>query len=198
MQPQDLTALKKFNCAACGAEAVWTPSKRTLVCPYCGTVANAELATDTQAVRENDLLVALTSMTEDDFGWQAERKTVKCQSCQAISVFDTTRTAQKCDFCGSPALLALEDNKAPVRPGSLIPFLVADTKVREDIRQWYGSHWFAPNKLSKKALTDTLHGVYLPYWTFDSSVHADWEAESGEYYYTRDREGRTERHTRWT
>ena len=198
MPEQDLTALKKFNCTACGAEAVWTPSKRTLVCPYCGTVASAELASDTQAVKENDLLHALKNLTEDDMGWQAQRKTVRCQSCHAISVFDPARMAQNCDFCGSPALLAVEDTKAPVRPGSLIPFLVADTKVREDIRKWYGSHWFAPNKLGKKALTDTLHGIYLPYWTFDAQVHADWEAESGEYYYTRDNEGRTQRHTRWS
>ena len=198
MADQDLTALKKFNCTACGAEAVWTPSKRTLVCPYCGTVANAELATDTQAVKESDLMEALHKLTPEDHGWQAARKTVRCQSCHAISVFDPARMAQNCDFCGSPALLAVEDTKAPIRPGSLLPFVVPDTKVREDIRQWYGSHWFAPNKLGKKALTDTLHGIYLPYWTFDAQVHADWQAESGEYYYTRDNEGKTQRHTRWS
>jgi Zn finger protein HypA/HybF involved in hydrogenase expression len=198
MAAQDLTALKKFNCKACGAEAVWTPSKQTLVCPYCGTVADVELATDIQAVRESDLLKALSNLSEEDFGWQAERKTVKCQSCQAISVFDSARVAQKCDFCGSPSLLNLEDTQAPVRPGSLLPFQVADTKVREQIRAWYGSHWFAPNALGKKALTDTLHGIYLPYWTFDAYANSRWSAESGEYYYTRDSQGRSERHTRWS
>jgi len=25
--------------------------------------------------------------------------------------------------------------------------------------------------------------MYLPYWTFDAQVHADWQAESGYYYY---------------
>ena len=29
----------------------------------------------------------------------------------------------------------------------------------------------------------TVHGLYLPYWTFDAQVHADWTAESGYYYY---------------
>ena len=32
-------------------------------------------------------------------------------------------------------------------------------------------------------MTDTVRGVYLPYWTFDAQVHADWQAESGYYYY---------------
>jgi Zn finger protein HypA/HybF involved in hydrogenase expression len=193
----EITALKKFNCTACGAEAVWTPSKQTLVCPYCGTVANAELNKDTAAVRENDLLKALRSLPEDEQGWNTERKTVKCQSCQAISVFDPTRVAQRCDFCGSPSLIAQDDIKAPVRPEAVLPFVVPDTKVRESIRQWYGSHWFAPNALGTKALTDTLHGLYLPYWTFDANVYAQWSAEAGYYYYTRDSQGRQERQVRW-
>jgi Zn finger protein HypA/HybF involved in hydrogenase expression len=198
MADQELTALRKFNCTACGAEAVWTPSKQTLVCPYCGTVADAALATDVTAVRENELHQALNRLTPDDEGWQVERKTVRCQSCHAISVFDPVRVSQNCDFCGSPSLLSVEDTKAPVRPGSLIPFIVAETKVREDIRRWYGSHWFAPNKLGKKALTDTLHGIYLPYWTFDALVHADWQAESGKFYYTKDNNGNSQRHVRWS
>jgi hypothetical protein len=196
-EPKDLTAIKKFNCTACGAEAVWTPAKKTLVCPYCGTVANVELNKDVAAVRENDLLLALKSVPEEEAGWQVARKTVKCQSCQAISVFDLARIAQRCDFCGSPSLLALDDIQAPVRPEALLPFTVPDTKVREDIRRWYGSHWFAPNALGNKALTDTLHGLYLPYWTFDANIYAQWQAEAGYYYTVQDSQGRSEQRVRW-
>jgi hypothetical protein len=28
-----------------------------------------------------------------------------------------------------------------------------------------------------------VKGLYIPYWTFDAQVHADWTAESGYYYY---------------
>jgi hypothetical protein len=94
-------------------------------------------------------------------------------------------------------LLAVDDIKAPIRPEGVLPFKVADTKVREDIRAWYGSHWFAPNKLGTKALTDTLHGIYLPYWTFDAQVHADWDAEAGYYYTVQDSQGRSEQRVRW-
>ena len=94
-------------------------------------------------------------------------------------------------------MIAVDDIKAPVRPSSLLPFNVADTKVREDIRTWYGSHWFAPNKLGTKALTDTLRGLYLPYWTFDAQVHADWTADAGDYYYVEDDKGNREQRVRW-
>ena len=33
----DIAALEKHACAACGAQAVWNPSKQLLVCPFCGT-----------------------------------------------------------------------------------------------------------------------------------------------------------------
>ncbi len=134
---------------------------------------------------------------DDQRGWAAEKKTVRCQSCNAISVFDAARVAQRCDFCGSPSLIEVDDIKAPIRPSSLLPFKIADTKVRETIRQWYGSHWFAPNNLKGKALTDTLHGVYLPYWTFDAHVAAQWQAEAGYHYTVTDGKGRSEQRTRW-
>jgi predicted RNA-binding Zn-ribbon protein involved in translation (DUF1610 family) len=193
----ELTALNKFSCPACGAEAVWTPAKHALVCPYCGTVSPAELQTDGSIVEENDLVEALRSIPDADRDWADQKKTVRCQSCNAISIFDAKRVAQNCDFCGSPALLAMDDVQAPIRPKSLLPFKVADSAVREQIRAWYGSHFWAPNHLGKKAMTDTLHGLYLPYWTFDAHADCPWEAEAGYYYYVRDSQGRQERRVRW-
>jgi Zn finger protein HypA/HybF involved in hydrogenase expression len=196
--PPELKALKKFNCKACGAEAVWTPAKQTLVCPYCGTVSDAAIKADASGIEENDLMAALQALPQEVRGWQVSKKTVRCQSCQAISVFDPQRMAQNCDFCGSPALIDVQDLESPVRPEAVLPFIVPDTTVRESIRRWYSSHWFAPNALGDKALTDTLHGIYLPYWTFDAQVHAQWQAESGEIYVVRDSQGNARQQVRWS
>lgn len=193
----EITAISKFACPACGAEAVWNPAKKALVCPYCGTVSPAELKADGTLIEENDLVTALRAIPDDQRGWAAARKTVRCQSCQAISVFDEKRVAQRCDFCGSSSLLKVDDIQAPIRPGSLLPFKIAETQVRENIRRWYGGHFWARSNLGDKALTDTLHGLYLPYWTFDAHAECDWEAEAGYHYYTKDSQGRQQRQTRW-
>ena len=76
-----------------------------------------------------------------------------------------------------------EEIKEAFRPESLLPMKVSETQVRDSIRRWYGSRWFAPSKLKRAALTDTVKGLYIPYWTFDAQVHGDWTAESGYYYY---------------
>jgi hypothetical protein len=182
----DATARKKFSCPACGGEAQWNPAKKALVCPFCGTIAPAQAElTDTgeQVIVEHDLVAALRGIPDDQRGWQADKVSVKCQSCQAISVFDAARVGQRCDFCGSSALVPYEEIKQAFTPESLLPMKISEDKVRVAIRCWYGSRWFAPNKLKCAALTDTVKGVYIPYWTFDAQVHADWTAESGYYYY---------------
>jgi hypothetical protein len=120
-------------------------------------------------------------------------------------VFDAQRTAQRCDFCGSPAIVAHTGGGEAITPQSILPFKISNGQIRDRIRQWYGSRWFAPNKLKTAALTDTLHGIYLPYWTFDAHASAQWQAQAGYYYYTtetyRDNNGnmqtRQVQHTRW-
>ncbi len=182
----DATAQKKFSCPSCGGESQWNPAKKALVCPFCGTVspAQAELsASGAEVIVEHDLAAALRGIPDDQRGWQAKKISVKCQSCQAISVFDPERVSQRCDFCGSTALVPYEEIKEAFRPESLLPMKLSENQVRDSIRAWYGNRWFAPNKLKRAALTDTVKGLYIPYWTFDAQVHAQWTAESGYYYY---------------
>jgi hypothetical protein len=204
----EIQAQKKFECPACGAEARWDPGKESLICPFCGTTSPAQVqitSTGEQVVQEHDLATALRGLSDDRRGWQAQKTSVQCQSCQAISVFDAERVGQRCEFCGSTALVPYEEIKQAIRPESLLPMKLAESQVRDIIRHWYRSRWFAPNKLKSQALTDTVHGLYIPYWTFDARVQADWTAESGYYYYTtetyRDSQGHTKtrqvRHVRW-
>lgn len=182
----EAVARNKFSCPTCGAEATWNPAKKALVCSYCGAVSpgNIELsATGEEVIVEHDLAQALRGIPDSARGWQVAKTQVRCQSCQAISVFDPNRVGQRCDFCGSSALVPYEEVKEAFRPESLLEFRISDTDVRESIRRWYGSRWFAPNALKSRAITDTLHGIYIPYWTFDAQVNAEWSAESGTYYY---------------
>ena len=201
----DVTALEKYPCAACGAQAEWNAAKQLLVCPFCGTSAPFEVDQTTGAFVEHDLSKALRELPDDSRGWQTAKHSVQCQSCKAVSVFDPERVGQNCDFCGSPALVDYQEIKAPIRPQCLLPFKVTESQVREHIRRWYASKWLAPNALKQRALVDRVRGIYIPYWTFDADAVCPWQAEAGHYYYTsetyRDNKGQTRtrqvRHVRW-
>lgn len=179
----EVRALRKHPCPECGGDAEWNAEKQALACPYCGTVlpwSGGDTPLGAPIV-EHDLETALANAPHP--GLQSEKQSVKCESCLAISIFDSDRAAQRCDFCGSPSIVPVDSLGDSITPESLLPAVIPATKVRDQLRAWYGSRWWAPNQLKRVALTDTLHGIYLPYWTFDAHVDARWTAESGYYYY---------------
>jgi len=197
--PAEAVARDKFHCPACGAEANWNPTKQKLVCPFCGTESPATLETRGAGtvIVEHPLVAALRGIPDSSRGWQAEKTSVRCQSCQAISVFDAAKVGQRCEFCGSTALVPYEQVKDAFRPESLLPLKIDEPNARDIIRAWYRRQWLAPNKFSARALTDTVKGVYLPYWTFDANAAADWTADSGTYYYVRENNQNVQK-VRWT
>ncbi|HEY1328946.1 MAG TPA: zinc ribbon domain-containing protein [Casimicrobiaceae bacterium] len=199
----ETSALAKFACPACGGEAVWVPAKQKLVCPFCGTESPAKIDVSGTIV-EHDLAAALRALPDDARGWRADVRQVRCQSCNAISVLDPARQAQTCPFCGSAQLAPYAETKPAFRPESVLPLRVDETAARDGMRKWYGRLWLAPSALKRRALTDTVEGAYLPYWTFDAKVDARWAAEAGHYYYTTEtyvQNGQTRtrqvQHVRW-
>ena len=180
----------KHPCPECGGELQWNAARQSLVCPYCGTAVPRIESKATQAATpalEQDLQAALGNPAAGR-GWGGHlspgaKREVQCQNYQAISVFVDGKVASRCDFCGSPAIVAHQALNDPITPQSLLPFKVSDVQMRGSLRQWYGSRWFAPSKLKSAALTDTLSGVYLPYWTFDAQASATWRADADHYYY---------------
>lgn len=204
----EVTSIRKHPCPECGGDAEWNAGKQALCCPYCGTILpwNEGQPRIGENIVEHDLLAALEKAHGVTAPGLLSRQAVKCQSCFAISEFESSHVAQRCDFCGSPSIVPAEGLADAITPESVLPKKLNDGQVRDILRQWYSTRWFAPNRLKKAALTDTLRGIYIPYWTFDAHVDADWTAESGEYYYTteqrRDSNGTVSservRHTRWT
>ena len=200
-----ITALEKHECPACGAQAEWNPAKQKLVCPFCGTESPYQIDREHGKVVELDLVKALRELPEEERGWQTERRSIQCQSCRAVMVFDPVRVGQNCEFCGSPALVDYQEIRSPIRPQGVLPFRIDASRVRDDIRRWWRSRWFAPGKLAISSLVDTIRSLYIPYWTFDAKVHCPWTAEAGYYYYVNvpgvDAKGRPtmrkERRTRW-
>ncbi len=203
----EVKALDKRQCPECGGDLEWSAAKQAVTCPHCGFVPAAQPETSDQAgqIVEHDLESALASVPEVSRGLQTETVKVKCQSCQAISIFEPGRVAQRCQFCGSPAVMPYNETRDPITPESLLPVKLAEPAVRDRLKAWYSSRWFAPNRLKSAALTDTLHAIYLPYWTFDAQADARWTAESGDYYYETEyitnaqgqRQSRQVRKVRW-
>ena len=126
----EITAESKFACPACGGESVWNPAKQKMICPFCGAESPVTLAAG-GAIVEHDLVTALRGITDDQRGWKAARRQVRCQSCNAISVLDPARQSQNCEFCGSAQLVPYDEAKSAFRPEGVLPFKVAESAARD-------------------------------------------------------------------
>jgi hypothetical protein len=79
----------------------------------------------------------------------------------------------------------LEQVTQVIKPESLLPFQVDQHRAADEFRAWLGRGFFRPNPVKKIAndASAKLHGVYLPFWTFDAYTSSWWRAEAGYHYY---------------
>ncbi len=146
-----VTALGKRPCPDCGGEMEWNAAKQVIACPYCGFVPKeqpSKNAPDDASILEHDLEKALGEAGAEKRGYGAETVKVKCQSCQAISVFESARVAQRCEFCGSPAIVPYQETRDAITPESLLPVKLDEPRVRDIVKRWVASAGSRPTALS--------------------------------------------------
>ena len=167
--------VRKFPCAQCGADVVWSPGAAKLRCEYCGFVR--EVPTPDAPVSEQPLEAGLARPQR--VGWGAERKAYRCSKCGAVETLDPGLDAGACAFCGTPAVAEAPADPDLVRPAGVLPFRVPRNDASGRFRAWLASLWFRPNDLRHIARLDSMRGIYVPFWTFDAATHSRWTAEAG-------------------
>ncbi len=195
---------RRFPCASCGARLTFAPGTDALTCPYCRAVN--EIAGDHTEIRELDFRAHLGRLAEH--AESIDQIVSHCDTCGADVEMPDNVTSHACPFCGSDVVAVGRSTKL-IKPGSLVPFKVERSVARAAYQSWIKKRWFAPRDLkSKSRLEARLAGIYLPYWTYDSSTSTDYTGQRGEHYYvtvpyTTTVNGKTvtrtrrERRTRW-
>lgn len=166
------------SCGQCGAVLAFKPGSETVQCTYCGS-AN-EIAVPPVEIIEHDLNKGLEDAALESI--EEETQAIDCASCQAVFSFDINQHAGECPFCGHSIVTDSGPHKH-LKPAAVLPFVWPQDKARQAVQSWLGGLWFAPNRLKEMARTGgKLHGMYLPYWTFDSQVAAQYKGQRGEFY----------------
>ena len=180
----EVRSLERHVCPECGGKGEWDPGKRMLLCPYCGSEFTRDAPPPLPtSIRELDLEDMLSRLGGASSAVRTSQRSVQCTHCHAVLTRDAAHVGQSCDFCGSPEMLDYEQTEAPIHPESLLPAIISKEQAYHSLKAFLSSRWFAPNDLKNRNLVDRIHGVYLPYWTFDASAECPWTAESGTYYY---------------
>lgn len=181
-------------CAQCGAELEFNPNQQALKCGHCG---HTQTITITGGVVEYDLNDAMSR-----FLGQAAApppsgvRQIKCEECSAEIIVPDGEETIRCDYCGSRKTVKVEMPHEVLRPESLLPFAFDSKTADEKFRAWLKGLWFRPNALKHRSSVEELHGIYVPYWTYDSHVAAYWTAQAGYYYYVSESYRDSQGHTR--
>lgn len=193
-----------FPCEGCGADLVFHIKTQKLKCKHCGFEKEVGFDPDHE-VEEQDFYGMLTHLQiqheeqlESD---GVEEKEVQCESCSATLLFVGTVTSSECPYCTSPIQLdKVHTSSKRVPVDAVLPFQIEQSVARKNLKSWVKSLWFAPNDFIEKGADGTFHGVYMPYFTFDSMTSTQYSGQRGEYYYVTVGTGknrRQERRTRW-
>lgn len=170
-----------FPCSRCGAMLTFLPGTNHLGCEYCGQENSIE--DRIEKIREYDFHQALEQLSKAKPS--NESRQIQCQACGAGFKFQSSIHAGECPFCGS-AIVTRTAESTPIKPKSLLPFGIDEKQAKEGFQSWLKGLWFAPSKVKEYARDDTkLSGVYLPYWTFDSSTETNYSGARGDIYYVR-------------
>ena len=187
----------QYPCANCGANVEFAPGTTVLKCPYCG--AETQLAPTGRQIQEHSY-AQFAGLPRKPIATLAPH-VFTCKGCGAVTESD--KISDRCQFCGAP-LVADVGAGDMVLPEAVLPFGVDRPALRDALKGWTSSRWFAPNGLKKVTAAESSHSTYLPHWTYDARTVSNYWGERGEHYwetetYTEDGETKTRQvqRTRW-
>ena len=154
-----------YKCRNCGANAVYSPEKGTMYCPYCDSQDSEELAPG---------------------GGMAI-----CMNCGGELKPGDYMSAVKCEHCGTYVIFE-ERTEGCNKPHVILPFKLGKKEVQEKIRARYAKSAFIPADFLSDAKLSEIEGMYIPFFLYDFDCHYDIRAtgskirtwRSGNYEYT--------------
>lgn len=154
-----------YKCRNCGANAVYSPEKGTMYCPYCDSQDSEELAPG---------------------GGMAV-----CMNCGGELKPGDYMSAVKCEHCGTYVIFE-ERTEGSYKPHVILPFKLGKKEVQEKIRARYAKSAFIPADFLSDAKLSEIEGMYIPFFLYDFDCHYDIRAtgskirtwRSGNYEYT--------------
>lgn len=180
MEQTTTAPLLLFPCPGCNSQLYFNPKSQQLVCEHCGTKVAIEKAAN--LIKENSLKQQLDGSTDPNV-ITIEQQVYKCGRCGSQSVFTTETPVFVCSFCNYEAVNPVAYKTRIIQPSGMIPFVVDQQQSVSIFKTWLGKGWFAPGDLKQFARQDALHGIYLPFWTYDAQTHSQWSGYGGRHYY---------------
>lgn len=175
-----MAKLKEFPCPNCSSELNYDAEKRNLICLHCSYVV--EISKNAVLITEN-AINDFKELPKNSLEEIISKDRYKCSKCGCETEFSTDIAALECSQCGNNVVNIEAYDTHSIRPSSIIPFFISKNKGIEIFKDWVGKGFWNDTSLKDLAITESLEGHYVPFWTFDANTHNNWSGYSGSYYY---------------
>lgn len=167
-------------CPSCGSQLRYSAKEKMIICQHCGYQEEINRSND-QIVEQS--LAKAASELQDYIPERAGKKVFDCNNCGAKFMVESDQVNVNCGFCGSKNVNNEAFEHRYIQPIGLIPFYISREEAEKIFIKWIGKGFFTPSKLKKLADLEHLHGIYIPFWTYDSHTDSQWSGDAGYYYY---------------
>ena len=169
---------KTYTCPQCGGHLAYDILTSGIACQHCGYQQKVE---GTRVGRSADEFeFTLDTLSQAEQGWGELRSQLHCDNCGAELSYPQGAVATSCPYCASNKVNVQVAEEEKLRPRFLVPFKLSKEQLPTLVSTWLGQGWFHPPELSAGFMIRRFSAVYLPFWTFDANISADWEAEVGQ------------------
>jgi len=169
---------KTYTCPRCGGHLAYDIRASGIACQHCGYQQKVEGALLGRSADEFEF--TLDTLNQAEQGWGELRSQLHCDNCGAELSYPKGAVATSCPYCASNKVNVQVAEEEKLRPRFLVPFKLSKEQLPTLVSTWLGQGWFHPPELSAGFMIRRFSAVYLPFWTFDANISADWEAEVGQ------------------
>ncbi|MBP5270426.1 MAG: hypothetical protein ILO42_05660 [Clostridia bacterium] len=170
-----MAVLQEYKCPCCGGAISFDTELQKLKCPYCDTEFEVETLKGYDEILRG-------SEGGDDIRWDSGANEWKdgetegmriyvCKSCGGEIVGDDSLAATSCPFCDNPVVL-MGQFRGDLKPDYIIPFKLDKKHAKEAFARHLEGKKLLPKAFKTENRLDSIKGVYVPYWLFDSDVSA--------------------------
>ncbi len=108
-----------------------------------------------------------------DWGGEgAHIRVYSCPSCAAEILCDETTAATSCLYCGNPTVMQSQFAGA-LRPNFVLPFEQDKQAATQALKKHCEKKLLLPKLFKQESHIEEIKGVYVPFWLFDGTAHAD-------------------------
>ena len=203
-------AVQRVRCPGCSADMEFDPQTGALKCSYCGSSQKVSHPVNS-TVEELPFTQYANSPEASRLHKMSETAVeVTCTGCGSTIQFEPAQASGECPFCAAKIVTQPKAENPLIAPNGVLPFALPKERATGSVREWLFSRWFAPNGLKNVTRPEGIHGVYVPFWTFDSQTQSTYSGQRGDYYYRTEsfneadgrggyaQKTRQVRQTRWT